>query len=141
MPTFKACSYLEDFFKDPARIIAQTIDALEPHKDKFDSIAFKGNSGSMVAPAVAVALGKAITLVRKADGNHSSRNVEGLLNCRYIIVDDLIDTGSTVRSIQSDIRQADTWGDEFASSECVGIYLWRDREWHWPDNAGHLFEK
>jgi adenine/guanine phosphoribosyltransferase-like PRPP-binding protein len=71
------------------------VEALKNHK--FDTIAFSGMSGAIVAPAIALAMNKALVLVRKLnDSTHSSHRIEG--NCeskRYVIVDDFIETGRT----------------------------------------------
>lgn len=85
-------------FLDPDRLAA-TIDlaaeALSHHT--FDSIAFRGMSGALIAPALAVRLRKGMVMVRKDDASsHSSFSVEGnRLASRYIIVDDFVDSGST----------------------------------------------
>jgi orotate phosphoribosyltransferase-like protein len=75
--------------------VKQSVAALKSHK--FDTIAFSGMSGAIIAPAIALAMNKALVLVRKkGDSTHSDYEVEG--NCeakRYVIVDDFIETGKT----------------------------------------------
>jgi len=65
----------------------------------FDAIAFRGVSGALVAPAVAVAVGKPLIVVRKSEASHG-RPVEGAITAkRYVIVDDFVGAGGTVRAI------------------------------------------
>lgn len=86
--------------------IALTVKKLRPHAKKFDSIAFRGMSGSLVAPAVAAKLRKHLIMVRKNDQNHSGATVEGYgLSKAYIIIDDFVDSGATVATIIKEIRR------------------------------------
>lgn len=74
--------------------------------DRFDSIAFRGMSGALLAPALCAALGKDVIIVRKDDGSHSSHKVEGNSLCdRYIIVDDFISSGQTVNITMDMIKE------------------------------------
>jgi len=87
---------------------------------KFDTIAFAGMSGALIAPGIALATNKELTLVRKAgDKHHGSsitKGVEGNANInRYIIVDDLVSSGATVRRIQRQIRKY------YPDAMCVGV--------------------
>lgn len=89
----------------------------------FDAIAFTGLSGSVIAGAVALAMDKYLYCVRKSKENrHSDYVVEGpSTGLRYIILDDFISTGSTIRRIV-EMVQAHTDN----SAKCVGAYMWRD---------------
>jgi len=120
-------SYNPEFFEDPDRIrevIRKTTRKLSVIKDQFESIAFRGTSGAMVAPAVAALLKKHITLVRKDDEHHADQTVEGALDCNYVIVDDFITSGDTVITIQWRINAASPL------SKCVGILEWRYNDLH-----------
>ncbi len=88
-------------------IIQDTIDFLRPRADQFDAIAFCGMSGALVAPSVADALDKHLIMVRKADdgSRHSSLPVEGILEGRYLILDDFISSGRTVKFIMAQIAK------------------------------------
>lgn len=82
---------------------------------KFDTIVFRGFSGAVVGPAVALRLRKPWVLVRKVgDSSHSPRAVEGNVSGSYVIIDDFIDTGETVDKITS----------TFSDGLCVGVYLY-----------------
>lgn len=67
---------------------------------KFDAIAFRGLSGALVAPSIAIMMNKHLLAVRKTgDTDHSKYRVEGYMGCPYIIVDDLIESGETMETI------------------------------------------
>ena len=71
----------------------------------FDALAFRGVSGAIIAPVLALELRKSIIVVRKtAEKSHLGRTVQGDNNARrYIIVDDFIDSGATVQTIVKEI--------------------------------------
>lgn len=76
----------------------------------FDAIAFMGTSGALVAPMLAAKMKKGLILVRKggprSNGSHSASVVEGALDSkRYVIVDDFICSGRTVKSIVSKLEK------------------------------------
>lgn len=99
----------------------KVVSALQPWKDEFDAIAFRGVSGAMVAPTVAYLMGKHVLVVRKSDGNHSSFRVEGPVNLdRYVIVDDLLCTGNTINVIQMEVLRHNE------KAKCVGVCLYNN---------------
>lgn len=71
----------------------------------FDTIAYRGMSGCLIAPIVAVAMRKHMIMVRKTgDSTHSDRMVEGNKGAkRYVIVDDFVSTGETGLNIQESV--------------------------------------
>lgn len=91
----------------------------------FDAIAFTGLSGSVIAGAVGLAMNKYLYCVRKdGESRHSGYQCEGPgTGLRYVIIDDFISTGSTLRRIV-EMVQAHTDN----SAKCVGAYMWRDDE-------------
>jgi len=86
---------------------------------RFDSIAFCGNSGALVAPGVALQINKHLILVRKGK-SHSNLQVEGFLSRKYIILDDFVFRGITARRIVRKVKN-------FCGGECVGLYLYNSR--------------
>jgi adenine/guanine phosphoribosyltransferase-like PRPP-binding protein len=89
---------------------------------EFDSIAFCGTSGSLVAPFIAKELHKTLILVRK-EQHHSSLNVEGNLESKsFIIIDDLIESGKTMQFLLGRIRSH----HNLMKATCPGIFLYRD---------------
>lgn len=108
-----------------ARSISVLCDGISRSKINFEFIAFRGYSGSMIAPAVAHKLNKQMCLIRKgSEKRHSARLIEGFVGGRYIIVDDLISTGNTIRQIIKSLNSRS--GKEWNCSEstCVGVFLY-----------------
>lgn len=89
----------------------------------FDAIAFTGLSGALLASAVALRMKKLLYCVRKyGENRHSTHEVEGPIGIlRYIIIDDFIQTGATIRRIISQVRQHSD-----NQARLVGIWLYRD---------------
>ena len=85
---------------------------------EFDAIAFRGMSGALISPSLATHLDKSMIMVRKYGEifSHSSREVEGDSAAKtYIIVDDFVSSGDTIKSIISEIKK-------FAPhARCLGI--------------------
>jgi adenine/guanine phosphoribosyltransferase-like PRPP-binding protein len=84
----------------------------------FDAIAFTGTSGGLLAPAIAYEMNKGLIVVKKGK-SHSSLRVEGCVRAAtYVIVDDFISTGNTVRRIARHLR------NDFNAkhAELIGIY-------------------
>ena len=89
-------------------------------QNKIDAIAFSGTSGAAYAYPLALKLNLSLICVRKSiNGNHYNKYVEGCYNAeRYIIVDDFIDTGATIRRI---LKKVKTFSSE---AKCSGIFLY-----------------
>jgi hypothetical protein len=101
--------------------INRTVDALRPLADRFEVVAVRGVSGSLVGPAAAWVLGKHLLVVRKEKKHHSFSEVEGPCGeYRYVIIDDLVATGDTVRSVVVAVAGSSPL------SRCVGVYLYNE---------------
>lgn len=89
----------------------------------FKSIAFRGVSGALVAPIVAVRLKKGLIVVRRGKaGQHSTYMVEGhrlIGPQKYIIIDDFPSTGYTIKKILKEINE-----NHNRSAKCVGVYFY-----------------
>ena len=99
------------------RIIRRATKRLRDLNLKFDAIAFSGVSGALLAPPIALALNKTLLLVRKniTDG-HSNHYVEGDIGARrYIIVDDFMSRGVTLRRIVKHIKK------NAPNAKCIGV--------------------
>ena len=86
-------------------------------KYKFDTLAFSGYSGAMIAIPISQKIGKDLVLVRKTgEKRASSYDVEGFEGVKsYIIVDDFTCSGETVHRIQRGVKK-------FASdAKCLGV--------------------
>jgi len=88
----------------------------------YDSIACCGTSGLVVVPQIAELLNKNIIVVRKKKDGYSDFMVEGAATNLYIIIDDLICSGGTVKHIIKNIRR------ETPRSKCVGVYCYMPEE-------------
>lgn len=83
-------------------IIAQAPRVI-PADLQYDTIVGTGLSGTLVVPALAVALSKHFLIVRKSvEHNHSGQH-EGLFGRRWVFVDDLIASGDTLRTVRGKI--------------------------------------
>lgn len=119
VPEYQTCDYLK-YYLDPVAaknryVLAAKV--LKKYAKEFDSIAFTGMSGALIAPAIASRLNKPLIMVRKSTRNcHSSHKVEGNKACKkYVIVDDLISSGETATNIQKAIHK-------FApDARCIGV--------------------
>ena len=89
-------------------------------KVEFDTVAFTGVSGVLFGPVLAYKMHKEVACVRKqGQATHSDYGVEGFKEVKkYIIADDFISTGETVKSVIKKMRQ-------FApQAVCVGVYAY-----------------
>lgn len=125
-------------------------DAFKTCPVEFDAIAFSGCSGTMFGPMLALHLNKEMILVRKEQDcpsshkkirklqglvNHSQRRVEGYTECkRYIIVDDQVSMGDTVKRMAKEIRA-------FApEAHCVAVYQYFEATFITPGIARYIRE-
>lgn len=105
------------------KIIIKAVCDLRKIKDQFDSIACCGVSGLMVVPQIAELLDKHIMVVRKAGEKcYSEFRTEGVAPFRYVILDDLICSGDTIRRITSVLKQ------EYPRSQSIGVYCYLPKE-------------
>ena len=99
--------YLEGALSNPKGVCESICRAIDASKVEFDSVVCRGISGLVVSPIVAMMLGKPLTIVRHSTKNSHSHNlVEGIVGGRYIIIDDLIDTGATIERIRKALINA-----------------------------------
>ena len=76
---------------------------------EFDCIACRGVSGVIPAAVVAWKLNKRLLVVRKEEerrDSHASSLLEGWLAPSYIIIDDFVSMGGTIRAITAAIEEA-----------------------------------
>ena len=104
------------------KIIIKAVCDLRKISDSFDSIACCGVSGLMVVPQIAELLNKHIIVVRKGEKCYSEFRTEGVAPFKYIIVDDLICSGSTVKHIKKVLK------DEYYRAQCIGVYCYLPNE-------------
>lgn len=103
---------------------------------KFNSIAVTGISGLLLGPILAAQLNKKILVVRKdTKTTNSDKIVEGrsVKNDRYIIIDDFIQSGSTINRIIKEIHIFNP------TAKCVGIFLYNERDKRTSFNGIKIF--
>lgn len=111
------------------KIIIKAVCDLRKISDTFDSVACCGVSGLLVVAQVAELLNKHIIVVRKGEQCYSEFRTEGVAPFRYIILDDLICSGSTVKRIKTILKE------EYPRSQCVGLYCYLPKECCYSDNV------
>jgi adenine/guanine phosphoribosyltransferase-like PRPP-binding protein len=122
--------------KNRNKIIIKAVCDLRKIIDSFDTIACCGVSGLMVVPQIAELLNKNIVIVRKSEEKRYSEFwVEGATPFRYIIVDDLICSGNTVKWIYNAIHE------DNPKAICTGLYCYLPEECAYTTQTSKEFEK
>jgi adenine/guanine phosphoribosyltransferase-like PRPP-binding protein len=97
-------------------------------KQEFDAIAVRGISGMTVGSIVSYLLDKPLIIVRKGkpvEPCHSSYTVESSIDSgTYIIIDDLISSENTIKTIVDEIKTVSS------KLKPVGVYLWKEAYGH-----------
>ncbi len=90
----------------------------------FDTLVGTGFSGSVVIPALALAMGKKFVLIRKEtdDSHHGGGRLVGELGARWIFVDDFIASGRTRSRVVGKITEAAA--DRKGTTKLIGQYLY-----------------
>jgi orotate phosphoribosyltransferase len=89
-------------------------------KHPFDAIAFTGSSGAALAFPLSFFLEIPLIHVRKDDKNHYGKPIEGTVSSKkYLIVDDLIASGASIRKIVKTIDK-----EYKHKAKPVAIYLY-----------------
>jgi orotate phosphoribosyltransferase-like protein len=100
------------------KIIDEAINSLSKISHQFDTIVCCGTSGLLVVPQICESLRKNILVVRKKkEQRYSPFAYEGAVPKNYIIVDDLICSGSTIKHILNTIEE------DCDSAKCLGVYI------------------
>ena len=91
---------------------------------EFDTLVGTGFSGSVVIPALALAMGKDFVLIRKRDddSHHGGGRMLGRLGARWVFVDDFVASGSTRRRVISKVNDAAS--SSGLPTEMVGQYMY-----------------
>jgi hypothetical protein len=102
-PVFNPESFLDVVDKAAEKI--EKIRVLYP---EIEALAACGNSGVLLVGALAARLKMPVLVVRKKkDTNNDDRLVNGYIGAKgYLIIDDVIDSGATVRHIITEIQDA-----------------------------------
>jgi orotate phosphoribosyltransferase len=92
----------------------------------FDTLVGTGFSGSVVIPALALAMGKKFVLIRKEtdDSHHGKGRLLGELGQRWVFVDDFVSSGKTRKRVIEKIEEASELTK--GTTEMVGQYMYVD---------------
>ena len=122
--------------KNRNKIIIKAVCDLRKISDQFDSIICCGVSGLMVVPQIAELLDKHIVVIRKPDEKcYSDFPMEGVTPFRYIIVDDLVCSGSTIKHIKHTIYE------DCPKARCVGVYCYMPDQCSYGTENVKIFER
>lgn len=112
----------EVYSKKYLKVLPQAVKEVRSLRRKlgFDAIAFTGSSGAALAFPLSFLLELPLIHVRKGRSHYYGGAIEGTISSkRYLIVDDFIESGSTIRRI---IRKIDSALNNQAQP--VGVYLY-----------------
>jgi adenine/guanine phosphoribosyltransferase-like PRPP-binding protein len=110
------------WFKDTAREVCAVL-RLILRNDPFQAIAIRGQSGAAFGYIASYKLGIPVLAIRKDDEKSHGRSVEGPDTLkRFVILDDLIDSGSTIRAIFDQVDRFSLTRDD-----CAAILLWNSK--------------
>lgn len=122
--------------KNRNKIIIKAVCDLRKITDQFDSIACCGISGLMIVPQIAELLDKHIVVIRKSNEQcYSDFPMEGVTPFRYVIVDDLVCSGNTIKHIKNTIHE------DSPKAQCVGVYCYIPDECAYTTETSKLFER
>jgi len=126
--------YFDNVFQSPEATVDTICHALnDPRFDRPECLVGSGVSGAVVLMAVSMRTGIPFAIVRKLgdvershmdSGSHSDRYIESTIPKigRYVIIDDLISSGNTIRNIRNAV------GAVYDHAQCVGIVLYQNFE-------------
>src|SRR5690606_23483464 len=97
--------YLWDAFTELSSSTKAVNEILTDTAAEIDALVGTGVSGALVVPYIGRVLDIHWALVRKpTDGSHSDLLVEGTIGKCWVLVDDLIDTGETLKRVEEAIN-------------------------------------
>lgn len=116
-------TYLTDAFTEIDGIIDAVSEILTDIAPEIDTLVGTGVSGALVVPYIGRVLDVHWALVRKpTEGSHSPNLVEGTVGECWVLVDDLIDTGATLKRVEEAIRlELYGW-----TTRCAGAIMYLD---------------
>ncbi|WP_280429118.1 phosphoribosyltransferase [Nocardia brasiliensis] len=119
-----------DMIYEPDKAIS---DAKTVLKDiRFDTLVGTGLSGALMIPTLARALSVDFLLIRKPnDGSHARSKCEGRLGEKWLFVDDLIETGETLRRVYHEVGEAATARGH--ATRFIGAYLYESTRYRDSD--------
>lgn len=124
--------YFDSALFDLAGVIEQAKADLEGVD--FDTIVGTGFSGSVVIPALALAMGKEFVLIRKEndDSHHGGGRMIGQLGERWIFVDDFISSGRTRERVIRKVANSRVGRRKIGSTGVVMVGQYMYQHWEGP---------
>lgn len=120
--------------KNRNKIVIKAVCDLRKIQNSFDSIVCCGVSGLLVAPQVAEIINKNLVIVRKPDEKRYSKFfMEGAAPYLYVILDDLLCSGDTLKWIRNTIYE------DCPKAKCVGLYCYLPEECSYDISTEKLF--
>lgn len=115
--------YLWDAFTEIDSITEAVSEILTDIAPEIDTLVGTGVSGALVVPYIGRVLDVHWALIRKpTEGSHSDLLVEGTIGECWVLVDDLIDTGATLKRVEEAIQlDLYSW-----TSYCAGAIMYLD---------------
>lgn len=112
------------------RAVNFVLDLIKGKKLQFDTIAVRGFSATSIGSMVAYLLEKPLCYIRKEEESCNSCNrVEYDQSIgKFLIIDDLVCSGNTVKQIIEQALKKDY------KAECIGVALYRDRMFFSPED-------
>lgn len=132
---FRCASHLGDIFmypKEYGQLVDRIADRLEAlrKKQSFTGMVFCGLSGAALAYPLSARLHIPLICVRKKGEDSHGMDVEGpQANVRrYIIIDDFIETGRTIKTLLNEMDRQNKWGEPSKHNKvrCSGIVLYAE---------------
>lgn len=126
---YSACQYDRDARRRTATKIATYLPDVMAHTGA-DSVVVTGKSGISMAFAALMLIDFPILTVRKDGESSHGSQIEGTTNHefrKYLILDDLVDTGETVRRVVNTLTNHSTrWGENQDNKlQCVGVVCYQ----------------
>lgn len=106
----------------------------------FDSIVATGLSGTLIALPLAARLHTHVAIVRKHTTDHSDLVVEGTIGHRWMLLDDLVCSGATVRYCRRAIAAQLVAEGGRTLPTFVGVYCYLQQTWRAADRPAHSIE-
>ena len=98
---------------------------------KFEAVAATGTSGLAISPILSHVFDKKLTIIqKKSTRRHSNQLVDGWVDLDYVIVDDFIGTGKTIKRIQD--------GLAIYNGKLNGIFLYNSNRFTPPKYIAKL---
>jgi len=129
-PEIHMSSHLQKLLEPTSlkQVVANCANAIKSYGlDKFDAIAVSGTSGTLVGGILSLELGKPLIVVYQNATRYSPVGAQGAYsNKRYIIVDDFVFSGKTVRLIASEVLT------QFPQAVPTAIFAYLDEDYRAP---------